>query len=286
MDLMEIGAALREARERTGLSIEVVEERTKISQSVIIALEEGNSSKFPHPVYARGFVRSYAMLLGLDEQQLCAEFSREYPVPVDMDHHGDNHGPHITVRFNDANRAPVALWIASAMGIVALGLGGWYAYDTYLGPLTKPVSPVSEPAPTNPAPQPTPTTMQAPTQSAPLTQMQEITDDTANASGDAQTASATTAVNASAASEATPPVADMAGKRTMVVSARSASWLQARTDDKVTDYFLRKGESATLLFSKSLTIKFGNLGGVDLTLDGKSYPVSSKQGEVKTVVIK
>ncbi len=286
MDLMEIGAALREARERAGLSIEVVEERTKIAQTVIVALEEGNSSKFPHPVYARGFVRSYAMLLGLDEQQLCADFSREYPVPVDMDHHGDDHGPHITVRFNDSNRAPVAVWIASAMGLVALGLGGWYAYDTYLGPLTKPVSPVSEPAPANPAPQPAPTTIQAPTQSAPLTQMQEITDDTANASGNARTEGVATAVNASAAPEATTPEAVMPAKRTMLVSARSASWLQARADDKVTDYFLRKGESATLVFSKTLTIKFGNLGGLDLTLDGKPYPVSSKQGEVKTVVIK
>ena len=293
MDLMEIGAALREAREQTGLSIEVVEERTKISQSVIIALEEGNSSKFPHPVYARGFVRSYAMLLGLDEQQLCAEFSREYPVPVDMDHHGDNHGPHITVRLNDANRAPVTLWIASAMGIVALGLGGWYAYDTYLGPLTKPVSPVSEPTPTNPAPQPTPTTMQAPTQSAPLTQMQEITDATANAStGSDQAEQAAMVANASSAAidsqkpgQSTPEI-DTAGKRSMVVSARSASWLQAKADGKVTDYFLRKGESATLVFAKSLTIKFGNAGGVDLTLDGKPYSVGAKPGEVKTLVVK
>lgn len=292
MDLMEIGAVLRSARERKGLSIEVVEERTKIAQTVIIAMEEGNKVKFPHPVYARGFVRSYAILLGLDDQELCAEFSREYPVPVDMDHHGNDHGPHITVRFNDASRAPVALWIASALGVVALGLGGWYAYDTYLGPISKPVPPASESASEVPASQAAPTTIQTPTPSVPLTQMQEITDDTANVSAEDAAAD----VNASVApgtkietqkpGQSKLPDVDTAGKRTMVVSARSASWLQARADDKVTDYFLRKGESATLTFSKSLTIKFGNASGVDLALDGKPYPVGAKPGEIKTLVVK
>ena len=61
MDLNEIGTALREGRERKGLSVEEVEEKTKISPSVIVALEEGNKARFPHPVYAKGFVRSYAL---------------------------------------------------------------------------------------------------------------------------------------------------------------------------------------------------------------------------------
>lgn len=292
MDLMEIGTALREARERKGLSIEAIEERVKIAQSVIIALEEGNKTKFPHPVYARGFVRSYAMLLGLDSQELCAHFSREYPVPADMDHHADNHGPHITVRFNDSSRAPLAVWIASALGAAALGLGGWYAYDTYLGSRVTSVSaPAVETAPAST--QPAPVTVQAPTQSAPLTQMQEITDATANAStGSDQSEEAAMVANASSAAidsqkpgQSTPEI-DTAGKRSMVVSARSASWLQAKADGKVTDYFLRKGESATLVFAKSLTIKFGNAGGVDLTLDGKPYSVGAKPGEVKTLVVK
>lgn len=308
MDLMEIGTMLREARERKGLAIDEVEERVKIAQSVIIALEEGNKDRFPHPVYARGFVRSYANLLGLDAQELCAHFAREYPVPTDMEPHGDNQGPRITVRFHDSPRVPLVAWVALALGLVALGLGGWYAYDTFLGSGTKSVSiPASESvAPTTSTPS-APMTMQSPVQAPPLTQMQELTDAEANASAEAARGEAAsvnaTDVNASApeaapadsvvpgnAGAATPddaaPEADTTGRRRMVVSAHSASWLQARADGKVTDYFLRKGESATLTFAQSLTIKFGNAGGVDLTLDGKAYPFEAKLGEVKTLEIK
>jgi cytoskeleton protein RodZ len=73
-------------------------------------------------------------------------------------------------------------------------------------------------------------------------------------------------------------------ERTLRVSAHSASWLQARPDDKVVDYFLRKGESATITFRDTLTVKFGNAGGVDLELDGEAYPFDAKLGEVRTVV--
>jgi cytoskeleton protein RodZ len=75
------------------------------------------------------------------------------------------------------------------------------------------------------------------------------------------------------------------GEQTLRISAHSASWLQARPDDKVVDYFLRKGESATITFRDSLSVKFGNAGGVALELDGKPYPFEAKLGEVKTLVV-
>ncbi len=78
----------------------------------------------------------------------------------------------------------------------------------------------------------------------------------------------------------------MTGKEHMLrITAHSASWLQARPDDRVVDYFLRKGESASIGFSKSLSIKFGNAGGVKLELDGKPYPFEAALGEVKTLVV-
>jgi len=75
------------------------------------------------------------------------------------------------------------------------------------------------------------------------------------------------------------------GERTMRIVAHSASWLQARPDDRVLDYFLRKGETTTITFSKSLSIKFGNAGGVKLELDGQPYPFEGTLGEVKTLVV-
>jgi cytoskeleton protein RodZ len=78
MNFEELGLVLREARERKGLSVTVVMEATKISRTNIEAMEGGNRSALPHPVYAKGFVKSYARYLGLDADELSMVVDREY----------------------------------------------------------------------------------------------------------------------------------------------------------------------------------------------------------------
>jgi len=311
MDLIEIGTALREGRERKGLTVEAVEEKTKIAPSVIVALEEGNSARFPHPVYARGFVRSYALLLGLDAQELCAHFSREYPVPKDTDQ-PEIHAPQIRVKMHDSGNVVTAVRVVAIVGILILGALGWYAFNHFRPQPSEAPLPVEEVAPPVAPVEPLPSGSLP----APLTQMQEVAavpidqleaDMSANASADGSlnaTEQAPAVVSGEGASGDQPvqteqaaeptPVAQtqetgapaLAGReRNLRIVADSASWLQARPDDKVLDYFLRKGESTTVTFSKSLSIKFGNAGGVKLELDGQPYPFDGALGEVKTLVI-
>jgi cytoskeleton protein RodZ len=304
MDLNEIGTALREGRERKGLSVEAVEEKTKIAPAVITALEEGNRERFPHPVYAKGFVRSYALLLGLDAVELCAHFSREYPVPADTEH-PEVHAPQIRVKMHDSGHVITAVRIVAILGILALGALGWYAFDVYRSRQPQISAPVEEANQT--APVASAQALPSEPLPAPMTQMQEVaaqsTEDMANASlavdsvqnsTSAATANSTVAMPsvpaaekaqvASIPADAAKPL--ITGKEHMLrITAHSASWLQARPDDKVVDYFLRKGESATIGFSKSLSIKFGNAGGVKLELDGKPYPFEAAMGEVKTLVV-
>lgn len=315
MDLIEIGRLLREGRESKGLSIETVEERTKIAPSVISALEEGNRDRFPHPVYARGFVRSYAMLLGLDAAELCAHFSREYPVPTEADH-PEHHAPKIKVRTHDSDHVNTIVRVAAIVGILALGALGWYVFDVYRSRQAQAPTPaVQEPAPA-PAPQPQTQTLPPETVPAPLTQMQEVASEPQLPAGQEAVPNATSGPGpdaGAAANASAVPAADKAGsapaavekrpepaaaapsaqkspaaagpERTLRITAHSASWLQARPDDKVVDYFLRKGESATISFHDTLSIKFGNAGGVALELDGKPYPFEAKLGEVRTLVV-
>ena len=312
MDLIEIGTLLRETRERKGLSIEAVEERTKIAPSVISALEEGNRERFPHPVYARGYVRSYALLLGLDAQDLCAHFSREYPVPTEADH-PEHHAPRIKVRTHDADHVNTIVRVVAIVGILALGALGWYVFDVYRSrQAVAPAPAVQEPAP---APAPQSQTLPPENVPAPLTQMQEVAAEPQLPAGAEAVQNATPAAEVAANASAAPAVgqepapavanrteapvaaptatreqapsgpATVGGERTLRISANSASWLQARPDDKVVDYFLRKGESATITFRDSLSVKFGNAGGVALELDGKPYPFEANLGEVRTLVV-
>ncbi len=64
---VELGRLLREARERRGWTLQQLSERTRITLRNLGALESGDYARMPAPVYIRGFVRTLARELGLDE---------------------------------------------------------------------------------------------------------------------------------------------------------------------------------------------------------------------------
>ncbi len=67
-----IGHLLRERRVSMGLGIEDVVAKIKLSHRQIVALEENDFKALPEIAFLRGFVRSYARLLQMDEQALLA----------------------------------------------------------------------------------------------------------------------------------------------------------------------------------------------------------------------
>lgn len=72
-----VGEQLCAAREKQGLSIPQIAERTKLRADHVRALEEGNYDVFAAPVYVRGFVRSYAGLLKMDVAAVLADLEEE-----------------------------------------------------------------------------------------------------------------------------------------------------------------------------------------------------------------
>jgi cytoskeleton protein RodZ len=67
---LEVGKALREARERLGLSVNDVADRIKFAPKQIEWLEADDYARLPEAAFVRGFVRSYARLLELDSTNL------------------------------------------------------------------------------------------------------------------------------------------------------------------------------------------------------------------------
>ena len=72
-----VAEQLRCAREEQKLDIYQVAEITKIKTDHIRALESGHYDTFSAPVYIRGFVRTYARVLKLDESQVVADLEAE-----------------------------------------------------------------------------------------------------------------------------------------------------------------------------------------------------------------
>lgn len=73
----ELGEWLASAREARGLTLEDAERDTRISRRYLQALEMEDLDVIPAPVYARGFLRSYAQYLGLDPQEAMARYPRD-----------------------------------------------------------------------------------------------------------------------------------------------------------------------------------------------------------------
>ncbi|MCP9438875.1 MAG: DUF4115 domain-containing protein [Nitrospira sp.] len=71
-----VGEFFRQVREAKGLTVDEVSSKTRIRADFVRALEEGNFSKLPDQVFARGFVRSYARSLGLDEEDAIQRFTK------------------------------------------------------------------------------------------------------------------------------------------------------------------------------------------------------------------
>src|SRR5437763_8947947 len=72
----DLGRQLRRARQHLGLSLRDVNAVTAIPLNSLAALEEGNLSQLPSPVYARGYIRSYAEAVRLDGDRMALELWR------------------------------------------------------------------------------------------------------------------------------------------------------------------------------------------------------------------
>jgi cytoskeletal protein RodZ len=72
-----LGQALRAAREARGWDVARAERETRIRSRYLVALEEGDYRDLPSAVYTRGFVRNYALYLGLDPEVCLALYRQE-----------------------------------------------------------------------------------------------------------------------------------------------------------------------------------------------------------------
>ena len=79
----DFGGKLRVARERRGISLQQIAASTKISIAVLEALERNDISKLPGGIFSRGFVRAYALEVGLEPDETVHEFLERFQaVPV------------------------------------------------------------------------------------------------------------------------------------------------------------------------------------------------------------
>lgn len=80
--MSDLGALLRKAREQRGMTLDDIQESTKIQKRYLEAIEEGNYKVLPGTFYVRAFVKNYSETVGLDAEEVLRLYNNEVPAPV------------------------------------------------------------------------------------------------------------------------------------------------------------------------------------------------------------
>jgi len=161
----DLGALLRAAREKKGVSLAEVEEATRIRRRYLEALEQGRYAGLPARVYVEGFLRTYALYLELDPQEvinmyrLQAQATQEAKAPVQE-----------SVRPLTMPGRITTVHLLIVLVMIALGVLLFLIYSPYLGLPMAGVPPTVTPGVTPtatstalPTPTPLPTLTPTPT---------------------------------------------------------------------------------------------------------------------------
>src|SRR4051812_37486406 len=74
-----VGARLREAREKRGVSLRQIANTTRISVMSLEAVERSDLARLPGGIFTRSFIRAYAEEVGLDPDRTIQDFIAELP---------------------------------------------------------------------------------------------------------------------------------------------------------------------------------------------------------------
>ncbi len=71
---MKFGDSLRKERELRGITLDEISQHTKVHTRFLEAIEHDDLSVLPAKAFAKGFLRSYARMVGLDEDLVITNF--------------------------------------------------------------------------------------------------------------------------------------------------------------------------------------------------------------------
>jgi len=306
-----IGEFFRQVRETKGLTIDEVASKTRIRTDFVKALEDGNFAKLPDQVFARGFVRSYARSLGLDEDDAIHRFVQSagayYDKQVERERLKVRQAEE--ERKRQANRKAVAI----AIGIAILTLIFLLSREQSSLLVRRsssdlPASASKRAAPPTPESQDAPPSQQAeavppapktkPSESSVVSAKASVGNNVEPVTSPASTASAVPELAAPASSSlgSDGPLGGISlegsgatdGQLALDLEATELSWVVVQVDGgSPQEALLRPGEKARWKGQDQFILTLGNAGGVKAELNGKPQKPFGQSGKVaRDIVIK
>lgn len=116
VDHLGFGRYLAQQRELRGLSREEVSRVTKISPSLIAALEEGQIERLPARIFVLNYIRAYAQVIGLSPEEALLRYQ-------EMDQEGPAEPTPAALERERRRKA----WVVLAVLLGVLGVGTYVA---------------------------------------------------------------------------------------------------------------------------------------------------------------
>jgi len=143
-----VGKQLQDARMAKGWSPEMAARETKIKIDRVLDLEGDDFSNFSSPTYARGFVRTYARALGIDEYRILRQLDNKLPEDDNATFVNDTGVPYMPEQSQVSKPFQVGkgVYIAGGVGLVTLLLIGFILVQSYrAGYFASSAAPVAAP---------------------------------------------------------------------------------------------------------------------------------------------
>lgn len=274
------GDELRQRREAAGLDLGGVAAALRIKPAYLRALESGRPEELPGAVYAIGYMRAYADHLGLDSGEMLRRFKQESTLLAAKP---DLAFP-ILLREPSMRGGGMLL---VALILAACAYGGWFYLSTGEGPRPERVAevplellPYQEPYRAPPAVSPpaeaqaAPRSPTAPSEGSGRSSLIEAASGSGGSPGGAGSSVA-------AVPPTNEPAPDPPGE--VVIRATADSWIQIRDarQSVLLTRVLKAGESCRAPARPGLSMRTGNAGGLEITVNGVPAPPIGGRGMVR-----
>ncbi len=126
-----LGEKLRQAREERGISISEVAEQTRISPHYLELIELDDYRTLPGGIFNKGFVKSYAKYVGIDEVEALQDYSRIISTQTgEPDDEPKTYRPEVlTDDYSSSSSWSTVVFAVIILGLMSLGI---YALVSYL----------------------------------------------------------------------------------------------------------------------------------------------------------
>ncbi len=279
-----LGAALRNEREKKGLTLDQVVSITKLRRPMVEALEGEIWENLPPPVFTRGFIRTYAGVLGLDAKHLLDLYAQVTPLQA------------VALTSAKSLRRPYKKWIILAV-IVALIISGLSFFLLREPPPSREASP----------PQKEETGLKGGDEKKGMAAKADLVrtkgeegtlsgeknagssealppvETGQSTAGEERTTTDATAMDAAAVEKPGGPQQEIASSEVQVLRGivSEATWVRISIDNgEPKEYLFQPGARPQWKAKEGFSLMVGNAGGIELELNGRKLASLGKPGKV------